>query len=626
MKWTGFFLGMGFALLMHSEYAESSSPVQVRSSSPRLEFSASYEQTQEPLTTDLLNQIDPTHKNPHLERWGLKRTTELKGLKARPLADGLYSVSAQAVVSRALGYIRPQGPWYQALSQFPCTEQAQGSGFATQEGALQAAAHAAEQWSHLLSQELQTLSSLFSKVKVQSASTAHTRGEMIFQGWLDRLEERWRAEAYPNARAEEWKFYTQEAKSAGICPRTSPVSPLLSLKQRMEPLSGSPPRWNQVLARAPARLWNGLFSIRLSVTLGEKKLNGRFLIDSTAPRSVISPVWLESQGVYPAWLLIPHALPERVIWSGLWPDQRPLSRLIQVDQVEMSGLRLPLSQFLLAETEFFAPPENLGSCCDGVLGLDFLRLYPIEFQSKAPAEVRVWPKKGFLWSGDTPWLELSESAEGGLVSSCQLKASSGEKQGAFTPLPGVRWDTALEASSQVHTPGQPQLRALGQSRSLSLECDSMVLAQGIRPELPQPPIGIQASGPLTQSNPALSVGMDLLRQSVFTLDLPHGRIWFKDTELPLKPAQKNQSGLVLQFQQINGQRVFRVEELKPRSPASVLSQKGLQKGGGLLELNSTPVDELDLWQVEQILSGAQGQHVQLKWKSKKQIKEGVINL
>ena len=630
MRWTGFFFGMLLGVSFTLERGWCSSPIQkpISRVSAHLEFSSGYQQSQDPLTTDLLGQIDPTHKNPHLEVWGLKRVTELKGLKAIELRDQTYGVIAQGVVSQIQGYLRSPGPWYQTLNQFSCAEEV-NSWFSTQEGAARAAAYAAEQWSQHLSQELQTLSSLFSRVKVQSASTAEVRGEMIFQGWLEKLEARWRIEAYRDARKEEWKSYLKEAKSAGICPRAQNMkaTETPSRLSRMEPLSGSPPQWNQLLARVPARLWNGLFSVRMNVNLGEKKLNGRFLIDSTAPRSVISPLWLESQGVYPTWYLNPEALPERVMWSGLWNDQRPLSRWVKVDQVELSGLKLPLNQFLLAETEFFAPPENLGSCCDGVLGLDFLRLYPMEFQSQAPAEVRVWPRDKFLWSADTPWFELSESQDGSLVSACEW-VSSAEKKTKSSPVhfPGVRWDLGLEEVAQVHTPWQSQLRSSSLSLGLSLQCDSVTLAQAVQPESPQPPAGIQASGPLAQSDPSVSVGMGLLGQSVFTIDLPHGRIWFKSKDLPLKLRQKDSSGLMLRFEQNDGERVLRVEQVKPRSPAVRLSQAGLQKDALILELNSTPVDELDLWQVEQILLGAHGKQVQLKWKKKRQVKEGILQL
>jgi len=644
MKIKGALLVGLLSVVLSESFALSSPSLKLASRPLRLELASSYQQSSDPLTTDLLGKLDPQVKNPHLARWALARKTELKGLSVVRHSDGVYGLTAQAVSSQSQGYVRPVGPWFQPLKNFPCTSEST-EWFATQEGATLAAAHAAELWSHSLSEEIHSLSTMLSQVKVQSPETAQTRGEMIFQVWLSQLEKRWRSHGVRESKKSEWSFYSKLAKDEGVCPRSSEMShiKILAPKSLMEPLSGSPPQWNQILARAPARLWNGLFSVRLNVTVSGRKLNGRFLIDSTAPRSVISPVWLESQGIYPSWILIPDAQPERVSWSGLWNEQMPLSRLVQVEQVELSGLQLPLQQFLLAETEFFSPPENLGSCCDGVLGVDFLRLYPIEFQSQAPSEMRVWPRDKFLWSADTPWAELSETEDGSLVSRCELHFGAQPEGITSSSLPsstqerpypskhlekilGVRWDTGIEHALQIHTPWQSQYRAKSQGEGAQIQCDSLVLAEGLEPQLPNPPPGFSPLGLLAEKYPAANLGMSLLGQSRFTLDLPHGRIWFDQKSLPLKPMKKNQSGLILKFLKENGERQLRVEQLKSHSLASSLSKNGLRVGATLLEINATSVDELDLWEVDRILSGAHGNFIKLKWQFKKQIKEGRLDL
>ena len=622
-----------------------------RSSPMRLQLLSSYQESGEALTTDLVGKLDPQLKNPHLSRWVVGRKVELKGLKVIPLSEGTYGLTAQAVSSLSTSYVRAMGPWFQSMSHFPCTSEAT-DWFSTPEGAKLAALQAAEAWSQALSKNLHLLSVRLSQVKVQTAQTAQSRGEMIFQGWLNQLDHHWRSHSLVEAKKAEWGFYTEKAKADRLCSRQAgtPRIQIPSLQSMMEPLSGSPPQWNQILARAPARLWNGLFSVRLNLTLAGKKLNGRFLIDSTAPRSVISPLWLESQGIYPAWILIPDAQPERVSWSGLWSDQMPLSRLIQADQVELSGLKLPLQEFLLADTDFFSPPENLGSCCDGVLGVDFLRLYPIEFQSRSPAEIRVWPRDQFLWSADTPWIEVSETQEGNLISHCELfekldphaapasipesssknaKASAvvsnGSELKARSKLIGVRWDTGIEHSLQIHVPWQHSISARAKSHGLQIQCDAWMLAQGVQPQNAQPPEGVSPQGLLAQKYPAANLGMNLLGQSSFTLDLPHGRIWFERKSLPLA-LRKNQSGLILKFHQEDGERQLRVEGVRPHSMMSSFSKSGLRPGTVLMELNDTPADELDLWQVNRILAGTQGNLIKLKWRYQKQIKEASVDL
>ena len=54
----------------------------------------------------------------------------------------------------------------------------------------------------------------------------------------------------------------------------------------------------------------------------------------------------------------------------------------------------------LFDSEFFAPPENPSSCCDGVLGADFLRRYVVEACTPGPpAEIKLWPAENFRVHG-----------------------------------------------------------------------------------------------------------------------------------------------------------------------------------------------------------------------------------
>ena len=110
----------------------------------------------------------------------------------------------------------------------------------------------------------------------------------------------------------------------------------------MEPVSADTAK---VLVRAPARRWNGLFSVRLNVLIGLKRLSGQFLVDSGAGKSVISPKWLESQGVLPVLVQSPDTRLQRVNWSG----GSGLATQAVVDGVDMSGFELSLRDFLLTK-------------------------------------------------------------------------------------------------------------------------------------------------------------------------------------------------------------------------------------------------------------------------------------
>ena len=78
---------------------------------------------------------------------------------------------------------------------------------------------------------------------------------------------------------------------------------------------------------------------------------------------------------------------------------------------------------------FFSPPASLGTCCDGIIGNDFLNQFPVEFQAESPAEVRVWPKRDFHLSPETPWVQISSGPNGELVSQCSVEAFKGERGG-----------------------------------------------------------------------------------------------------------------------------------------------------------------------------------------------------
>lgn len=572
---------------------------------PGLTLQATYQLKGMELTTEKIWTIDPSLKNPHLQLWALDRRAEVIGLKVDKKAEKVYGVTGDEVKSSASGYIRPDGPWYRKLSEFDCQGQP-NSWFADQQGTIKAAAQAGEQWSQLLRENLPQLETLLSHVKADSESKALDQGEGVFRTWLAKVGESWLLKVDREVRRDEWQFYLNEARSNGLCQSRdgNAVSKPPSASSRMEPLSGeNVPSVPSMLARAPVRLWNGLFSIRLNVSFAGRTLNGRFLIDSSAPVSQVSPEWLDSQGIYPAWIYVPGGSVEPVQRSRFWGGQRSLARRVRADRVEVSGLSVPLKEFLLTETDFFSPPETMGSCCDGVLGLDFLRLYPMEFKASIPPEVRIWPREGFRAGNDAKWIEVSELQIGQLVSECDL---SSEKLPS-KKISGVSWDFANRHPLEIHTPWRDLVSA---SSRPSLYCGDQKVAQQLIPQ----------SSLITEKNPGMTIGMPLLSQSDFTLDLPHGRLWFPSKTLPWQPEKKNKSGLSLKYEMKGNERVLRVVELRPHAPSSALARAGLKAGMFVTQVDSKLIEEMDQWEVDRRLAGAYGPQVTLQWRVKKGFK------
>ncbi|MFZ9596276.1 MAG: hypothetical protein ACO3A2_09385 [Bdellovibrionia bacterium] len=496
-----------------------------------LSIQSSYQLMTQPLSTELVTEIDPLQIDPHRQRWILSRKVNLAGLQALAQKNGRFGVSAQGLLCSLQGYVRAPGLWYQPWEQFSCQPQAD-AWFATDEGSKRAAAEASRVWQELLDQKKDQLLFLFNRLSEKTEASALDQAERVFRTWLSDVEREWRNAVQTSVRNEEWRFYLSEAKAAGHCPKktktpASAQSPRWELL--LEPPSQDPPAITQLLARAPARLWDGFYTVRVSMRISGKTLNGRFLLDPKAQFSVISPEWLESQGIYPLWVLVSGAPAQRITWSGPWPGQGALAPEARIESASVSGLALPIHRFLLKETEFFAPPESLGHCCDGVLGIDFLRRYPIEFQSSSPAEVRIWPIHHYRAPQAYTWQEISET----------------ELQG------------------------------------LSFTGD-------------------------------------------FILDLPHGRLWTpQESSKKFKPVS---SGLEVEFILEDGERILKVRRITPRSKAAALLRENLAVGSRITQINSKPVEELDLWEVRRILSGSQGQSVILQWKTKKGVKLGKLDL
>jgi hypothetical protein len=583
----------------------------------QLSFSSSYELTSKALSTDLVWTIDPDLSNPHTQKWALSRKLELKGLKAIPKGgqkqNNQWGVTAEGVSSLVLSYVRPSGPWYRPWSEFSC-EKEPNPWFDTAEGAKYGAAAAAKVWADLIQRELPQLNAFLDQISSPSEEAALAVADATFKSWTGQKGVKWKEKVAQEVRAEVWKYYLSEAKAFGTCPLTQGrvPQPRPPWSAMMEPLVGLSPPIKRLLARAPVRLWNGLFTIRADIKVGDRTLNGRFLIDSGARKSVMSPSWLEGQGIYQAWVDVPKGQPKRAVWSSQWQNEGGLAQPAWVDGMSIGGLSIPMNEFLLSETEIFDPPENAGFCCDGVLGVDFLRLFPIEFQTESPAEVRFWPRENFHWSEETPWIEVSESPDKSLVSDCTV---SPDLKKSKMDLPGVVWLTGSETRLDIHSPWQKKVH-YKHDTPWRVVCDGLELANQQHAQLPSVPGGLYHS----EKVPAVSIGMPLLSRGNFTIDLGHGRLWFSKDALK-KKERVNQTGLRLEYVMNKDEdRKLIVRSITKGSPAAKLEKEGLRPGSVITQFDEKEPQDIDFWEVEKRLAGEYGEWVTLQWRTKKGLK------
>ena len=583
-----------------------------------LPFRSTFQMSSEPLTTEKVWSIDPSDLNPHRSRWILKRDVDLKNIHAIKLhgeTGDYYAVEASGIDAETVGYVRSaNSTYFHPMGEFPCTPfepNEPESWFATLQGAEHGAIVGSKFWEELLSENKVKLETKLLHVRGEFPELAEKAARDIFVRWLADVDAEWRDRSIEKIRQAEWDFYLEAAKDAGICSGKKAIKNLSkngeaksfarmktpTWKSMMEPLRPEA-KAGKILALAPARRWGGLFSIRVSLKIAEHELLGQFLIDSGAPVSVISPSFLQEQGVYPSWIEVPNSQPQKIYWSGGSGFGKPGTAA----EVKISGFSIPIHQFILHDTDFFQPPESFASCCDGILGADFLRLYAVEVDPGIPNEVRVYPRDGFQLGVNTPWVEASTSRQGELVSACITEPQGA--QGVKSPLlEGVKWDTGDEGALEVFPADAHKYEAI--SKHWNLSCEDTTIAKSAA-------ISAQENLGRVQKNPAVNVGMEILGRGPFTFDLSHGRIWFTEKGLD-SPIVQNRSGLDLEFVYKDGDRVLKVMNVRPGTPASVLTRSGLHVGQTITGIDSKPVDSIDQWEVDQHLAGVYGDTVTLQW-------------
>jgi hypothetical protein len=574
-------------------------------------FRMNFTLSREPLTTEKIWKLDPGELNPHRRRWVLKRDVYLAGLETVQIGDS-YEIRGGEIVGDTVAYIRPSGSYFSSIKSFPCAGK-DADWFGTEDGARYAADIAAKDWEHYLSDQKFKLELKLRNIHAEFPEVALKNARLIFTEWLAGLDSEWRARGLKKVRADEWAKYQTDAKEEGVCSNKK----IKNISEPdwqtvMGPVSGAE-NLGKVLAIAPARRWGGLFSVRVTLKVAEKDLVGQFLIDSGAAGSVISPVFLAAQGIKPDWIEIPQAMPKRVYWSG----GSGMGKIGEAAEVKVSGFPVDLHKFVIAETDFFGPPDSFATCCDGILGSDFLRLYTVVMDPSIPNEVRLYPREGFQFDPkDYSWIEASTNAQGQIVSGCSITPT--DSGGKINSIQGIQWDTGNESALQFATPLYRTLQK--QSHHWNLSCAGIPISQSIlispkEAEYQSPDETLDTASRVSAPGPA-SVGMEIMGRGQVAFDLGHGRIWFTKKGLNT-PLVQNRSGLTLEFQYHNGERVLRVLGFHGKSEASKLPHAGIQVGTLITKIDSKDVSEMDQWEVDQRLSGAYGPTVTLGWQPNK---------
>ncbi len=530
-------------------------------------FRMNYEVSPTPLTTAMVWTLDPEEPNPHQRRWILERKLRPVDWKVFEKAPGEWGVRLGSVEFVLKAYFRNGGAWFQTMNEFPCRVEP-NSFFGTEEGTRLAARTAADFFEKQVSANLQRLVSALQKLSDVEPVLLQEKADEIFRAWSMYVDLIWREGFRSASRSAEWKSYLQESKLA--CSRklkkkqvyTSQEQYREQWRLRMEPVNLES-RWNQVMARTPAQRWGGRLTVRVTVDMGHHSLTGRFLIDSSAEKSMISPSFVKGMGIPSKLLPIPETKPAEISWSGGLAKGHE----IHVFDTEIASVKIPFNYFTLAETRVFLSPSLRDPCCDGVLGLDFLRQNVMEIQPHDENPVVIWYDRA---KGQAPvdpenweWVETSIFSKGVLMSPCGSA--------------GVRWNLA-----------QPFGVVFGKSRPETvLSCPGFDFATGV----------VSESGP-SFVLPMTHVGLNLLLRGKVIFDLARGRIWFEKAALS-KPSLV-ESGWTKSFPW--------KFELTPRGARSLKifalmsSYPELKKGYWITDIQDHPVEKIDDWDVWRLLT------------------------
>ena len=589
------------ALFASPSFAVSDMPVQ-----------SVFETSDTPLTTEKIWELDPQELNPHRQNWVLSRSVELMGLRALPVSGQkqFFKVSVDSVSARSTLYLRGPGGWYRPLTDLGCKKES-NAWFSTIDGARVAGSTANTYWDGLLSGKRLKLSFMLTHLSAPTEAQALSEAKRIFTSWLLDLEFEWLAHGKKVARDAEWKSYLDQlaANLNPACSEGGAVQVAVPhFKEMMEPVpNNAPDRLKPFFARVPAKRWNGLYVIHATINLAGKKLNGQFLIDSGSARSLISPTFLSAQGVPPALLALNGLKSEKVMWSGGSGMAKPIGGF----DVEVGGKITALKSMMMLDTNLFSPPAYLQGCCSGVLGIDFLREYAVQFVTGTPVELKLWNRAGYYEGAAHPWVQVSTTVTGDVISSdCIAESNLAHKNS--TSVVGTRWDTgndmAMELHSALHHPQSPR------REEWSLLCGEL---KG--PVAGDIPVSIQdKTGTRFSHHLIANVGMKLLGRGDFTLDLSHGRLWFAPEGINA-PVLANRTGLTLKFVlNENDDRELQVIKIEPGSIADrTLSPLGFRPGMMISEVDGHHSIDMDIWQVNQRLAGAFSDSVTLLWRLKR---------
>ena len=472
------------------------------------------EYAQEPLSVELVWKLDPLDWNPSRRHWLLDREVSLLGLQV------VEGSKAGTFVPEVLGgikamtrvYIKGPGPWFQKKDQPLCPGYPR-DWYSTEESSLWISEKAAAFWRKILEKEIAGFERRLSKISDPSSSRARQLARIAFGQWLYDVEQKWIKWKQGEAPKLEWQYESKSFEKGVPCVKPEPWTDQMA---PIEEPSSEPGKPAFDFLRVPIKKFGMVPTFRGSMDIGERRLNGRFSIDTTTPRSYFSPLWLRRQGIEPEIFKL-RAYPESFQWRRRWVK----TFSVAPDRVQISGLSVFLPRVSLVDTSsIFKTSVQHGNrdwmdnsfCCDGVLGLDFLRQLSVEWNQQTPAHLKVWKRDLYRRPASADGIEVFTDQAGKLATHCFAGVvGSGTDVEARYPVE-VEFDLASERPMEVLSSSVLAKKSQKKKNSTwQVQCGNTILIPALTRSLP--PRSMRVTLHTLSGKPA------------FSLDLGRGMLW-----------------------------------------------------------------------------------------------------
>jgi len=526
-----------------------------------------YSDSKESLSTKKIWQLHPGLLNSHRKRWAVK--TEL--FPSQLIAtenDGngfkTYSPTVESIILRTEGLFRSGPGWYSNPYPTNCTP-GELEYVISKDEVQSIAKKASKNLHQIVLDNLPTLKILMGRQVSRQPDLAEKQGRSVFDTWKKEVLSQWMS----GFDLLDQKISTIRSKQ----PRCKGFNQNSRTDFRKTIEMPSDKKVRREIVDAPAIVFDGFYTLRVSVDVGGKRLNGRFLVDPSLSQTVISPTFLKEMGI------------KGLIQTGIidysrraqkinWGAKRIKSFPVYTTRFEMSGVVLPLSELWLAETnQMYEGREYPGRCCDGAIGLDVLALIAIRFNTFPTHTISIFEKDGFTLGESRPWVQADFKSDGRIMLPCKFQSKTKAK------WVNLIIDFNRDASKLL--PGNE-----------SLVCDRETVIKNISSK------GVQSSG--------LTLGRNLLFGFPIVYDYPNGRLWLpmsapSASDLNLETSKK----LSLRFLNTIDGRVLHFS-----SPKYVGTEKHPMIVQSIAGFNS---DKLSDWTLRQILGGRYGSAVKFTW-------------